>query len=332
MSNDFSSGRSVVFGEIRRPRRRTYDARAGLLAPDGGEGYVRAQDAAYCAENNMESAAQFAALSASDISQLNRELSVVERKLAWTPPTITTPKQGVSLSGSTRAAAVVLCAAAATCMAVGNVVLSDYALNSSNDVMGNSRLTAFLVACMPAMGAIALKVWEQRLVSPDARWFYGLGVFAVGICSLVVWLVAAGLAFGPDTGGALSLVTSDGNSRLVGMVLVVTTVLCDMTLGCTLLSGVGYLLSASYACETIPNPTFEALMSEKSRLTQCIDEAQQRRIKAEDYLSRAAAGRELTRREAEADLNRARELWTQAQTAALAFAIAVFLSVEEEDQ
>jgi len=53
---------------------------------------------------------------------------------------------------------------------------------------------------------------------------------------------------------------------------------------------------------------------------------------AQDYLTRAAAGRDLTRREAEHDINRARELWAQVQTAALAFAIAIFLSRRKDTE
>lgn len=318
------------FFEIQIPPRSEYDARAALLGPDGGESHLVAQDRKFALLNHIETALQAASCAAAAVAKLERELQSVERKLAWTTPTIMRPSQGAHLSRFNLALAFLLSAAGALGMIVSNVVLSEYVLRSASDLFANNPSGAVLFATLPCLGAVALKVFEGRLVSPNARWFYGAAVFAVGMASLVVWLGAAAIVFAPDMAGSLALLTQGPSDRLVGIVLLLTTVVCDVTLGATLLSGVAHQLSEKQNSEAIPNPDYAALFEEKLRLEGLIAHVQRRRAEADDYLSRAAAGREVTRREAEHDLNRARELWMQAQTAALAFAIAIFLSREED--
>jgi hypothetical protein len=320
----------LEFFEVRIPPRSECDARAALLGPDGGESHLIAQDRKFALLNHVETALQAASSAAATATRLERELHTVERKLVWTAATIMKPSPGADLNRFHLALALLLSAAAAIGMIVSNVVLSEYVLRSASDLFANNRSGAILFATLPCLGAVALKVFEQRLVSPNARWFYGAAVFSVGMASLVVWLGAAAIVFAPDMAGSLAQLTQGPSDRLVGIVLLLTTVVCDVTLGATLLSGVAHQLSEKKNSEAIPNPDYAALFEEKLRLEGLIAQARRNRAEADDYLSRAAAGREVTRREAEHDLNRARELWTQAQTAALAFAIAIFLSRGED--
>jgi hypothetical protein len=318
------------FLEVHIPPRNEYGACAALLGPDRGESHLIAQDRRFTLKNHVEAALQAASSAAAAAARLERELHTVERKLAWTAATITRPSPEAHLSWLNLALALLLSAAGAVGMIVSNVVLSQYALQSASDVFANNPTGAVLFATLPCLGAVTLKVFEQRLVSPNARWLYGAAVFAISMASLAVWLAAAAIVFAPNTAGSLALLSQGPSDRLIGIVLLVTTIVCDVTLGATLLSGVGHLLSERQNSEAIPNPSHAALLKEKLRLEGLIAQLQRRRAKAEDYLSRAAAGREVTRREAEHDLDRARELWTQAQTAALAFAIAMFLSRGED--
>ena len=320
---------SHTFGEIKRPPRRDSEVRAALLGPSNGESYLTSQDSGFSLLNRIEMAAHAASKAVADAAKLERERHALERKLAWTPATVMRPIRGAQLTRLNLVLVLLLSAAGALGMIVSNVVLTGYALQSS-DLFSNNRIGAALFATLPSFGAIAAKCFEQRLVSPDARWFYGVAVFALGMTSLVVWLVAAAITFAPDTGGSIALLTQGRNDGLVNIILLVTTIVCDVTLGASILSGVGHLLSTKQNSESLPNPSYGALLEEKLRLERAITECQRRHAEAQDYLSRAAAGRELTRQEALHDLGRARELWTQVQAAALAFATAIFLSNNED--
>jgi len=330
MNSIFDDVSPDEFGTIFIPSRSARDARASLLGPDGGESYLIAQDRKFSLLNHVEAAGHAVSYATAEATRLERQLQRIERNLAWTPAMILTPLQTPKLSRASLALALVFAAFGALGMIVSNVVLSEYVLRSANDLFANNVTGAVLFATLPCLGAVAAKAFEQRLVSADARRYFSMALFAVGMTSLAIWLPAAAMTFAPDVTGSLALLAHGRNDNLVNMVLVLTTIVCDVTLGASILSGVGHLLASARNSKATANPNYRGYCAEKIRLEALIAKCVRRRAVAEDYLSRAAAGRELTRREAEHDLNRARELWTQAQTAALAFAIAVFLSVEEE--
>lgn len=318
------------FHDVIIPPRNEYDARAALLGPDGGESYIIAQDRRFAILNNTEAAIHAASAATELVAALERELRAVERKLSWTASTITRPSSKSYLSWVNLLVAVLLSAAGALGMLVSNLVLSEYALRSAADLFANNRTGAVLFATLPCLGAVALKVFEARLVNANARWLYNAMVFAIGMVSLLAWLVAAAILFSPETAGSAVLLTQGSSDRWIGIGLVLTTIVCDVTLGATLLGGVGHLLSIKQNSEIVPNPECGALLKQKRQLELSLARVQRRVAEAKDYLTRAAAGRELTRREAEHDLERARELWTQAQSAAQAFAIARFLANQED--
>jgi hypothetical protein len=317
--------------EVHTPPRDEYGARAALLGPDGGESHIIASDRDFVLRNHVESATHAAAAATRQVAEIERELRSLERRLSWTTQTVLRPSPRSQRSWFSLLLAFLVFCAGALGMVVSNLVLSEYVLRSASDLFANNREGAVLFATLPCLGAVALKVFELRLISTNARWFYGTAVFAVGGASLAVWLVSAALVFAPETGASVALLTQGPSDRWIGVVLVLSTIISDVTLGATLLSGVGHLLSVKSNSEAVMNPHYTALLRRKRHLEESLRRHHRQRAAAEDYLSRAAAGRELTRLQAEHELERARELWTQVQSAALAFAIAVFLSVEEDD-
>jgi hypothetical protein len=318
------------FGEVLSPPHNEYDARQAVLGPDGGESHIRARDCQFIMLNRVEAAAHAAASAVSQAPRLERELRAVERKLSWTAPTVLRASTRIRRSWFNLLLALLVFAFGALGMVVSNLVLSEYALRSSSGLFQANRVGAVLFATLPCLGAVALKVFELRLVSANARWLYGAVIFALGITSLGVWLAAAALIFAPETTASAALLSQGASDRWIGIILVLTTIVCDVTLGATLLSGVGHLLSERQNSEAIPNPNYAALVKRRRQLEDLVAQLNRKRAMAEDYLSRAAAGRELTRLEAEHEVERARELWMQVQYAALAFAIAIFLSAKED--
>jgi hypothetical protein len=332
MHHNTEDGHACEFPDIVVPPRNENGARAAVLGADGGESYVIAQDRKFAVLNHIEAAIQVTAAASTQIAALERAVRTLDRKVLWISPTVTKSTPRAHLSWLNLLLAVLLSGAGVLGMVVSNVVLSEYALRSaSSDLFSNNRPAAILFATLPCLGAVALKVFEARLVSANARWFYGAAVFTVGMVSLVVWLVASAILFSPETAASATLLIQPANDRWIGVVLVLSTIISDVTLGATLLSGVRHLLSVKSNSEAVANPHYAALLRRKRHLEESLRRLQRQRAAAEDYLSRAAAGRELTRLEAEHELERARELWTQVQSAALAFAIAVFLSAEEDD-
>jgi len=221
--------------------------------------------------------------------------------------------------------------AAAVGMGASVFILSDYALNSSNDVLGNSKITAIAFAALPSISAIAMKEFQQKLTNPNVRWYCEVAILGVGLCSLFVWLGAAALCFAPSAGVAASLLASDSSANLSGIVLVITTVICDVAVGCTLLSGAERVLAANEASGETSNPSYLALLRERRDIRRQIEAVQDRAAAAQEYLSSVAAARELTRKNAEADVLRVRELWAETQNAARAYATAVFQSRKEDE-
>jgi hypothetical protein len=323
--NDYSDWRST---EIVIPPSYEVDLRRALIGPDGGESYLGAQAERFSLRNREGAAIRVASETESEAAKLKRELNRVERELEWTPAKITRRTQGALPNGVDLFKIVLLSGAAVVGMIVSNVVLSDYVLASASDFI-TDRVSAVLFATLPCLGAVAITRFETRL-SLNARWLYNVAVFSLGMAALAIWTLTAALTYAPSPGGSLVLLSEGTGGRVVGIVLLLSTVLCDLMLGASLLSGVGDLLSANEHSEATANPHHAALFAEKLRLEQAISECADKRRDAQDYLNRAAIGRDLTRREAEHDLNCARELFTQGQNAMQAVFIALFLSSGEE--
>jgi hypothetical protein len=316
------------FGEIQLPSRSERDARAAVLSSEGCASYVTVQEQKFLLLNPLKAAVLAASDAKAECAGHERSLQMLERKLAWTPATIAAPTKAPNLTWPDLAIAATLAVVGVTGLIVSNVVLSHYVLASASDLFANNPLGAALFATLPCLGAVALKVFQQKLQSANARWFLDVAAFVLGIASLAVWLAASAVAFAPDTGGSAALLAESRGGNLVGMALLVSTVLCDITLGFTILSGIGQSLSGP--SRSVPNPAYAVLRSEKRRLERLIVQCRRRHASAQDYLSRVEAGRTTTRHEAERDIDRARELWSQAKDAVHASAAASFLSTEEE--
>jgi hypothetical protein len=317
-----------TFGEIQLPSRSERDARAAVLSAEGCASYVTAQEQKFLLLNPLKAAVLAASDAKAECAGHERSLEVLVRKLAWTPAVVPAPPKASNLTWLNLAVAAVLAAVGVTGLIVSNVVLSHYVLASASDLFANNPLGAALFATLPCLGAVALKVFQQKLESANARWFLDVAAFVLGIASLAVWLAASAVAFAPDAGGSAALLAESRGGNLVGMALLVSTVLCDITLGFTILSGIGQSLSG--AARSVPNPSCAVLRSEKRRLERVIVQCRRRHALAQDYLSRAEAGRAATRHEAERDIDRARELWSQAKGAVHAAAASSFLATEEE--
>jgi hypothetical protein len=305
------------------------DARAAVLSPEGCVSYVIVQEQKFLLLNPLEGAGLAASDAKAECARHEQSLQVLERKLAWTPATIPAPPKAPNLTWPDLAIAAVLAGVGVTGLIVSNVVLSHYVLASASDLFANNPLGAGLFATLPCLGAVALKVFQQKLESANARWFLDIAAFVLGTVSLAVWLAASAVAFAPDTGGSAALLAESRGGNLVGMALLVSTVLCDITLGFTILSGIGQSLSGP--SRSVPSPAYAILRSEKRRLERVIVQCRRRHASAQDYLNRAEVGRAATRHEAERDIDRARELWSQAKGAVQASATATFLSTEGED-
>jgi hypothetical protein len=313
------------FRDIRLPPRSAADARAAVLSPEGCAGYLAGQDQRFLLLNSVETALAKASDATAEAARLGRAVDTVRRKLAWTAETIAGPRKAAKIGWRDFVLGLGLSAVGGTGMAVANLVLSNYVVASAaSDLFAGNPLHATLFATLPCLGAVALKVFEQQITGANARWLFGVIAFAVGILSLAVWLAASALAFAPDMAGGAAFLTEGRGANTVGMALLLSTVLCDIALGFTILSGIVALLSPGTS--EVVNPAHAALRHEKLRLERSIARCRRQHATAQDYLARAEAGRALTRHEAEHDLDRARELWVQAKGAVHASAAAHFLS------
>lgn len=326
MRQPFEPHAHLELGEIRIPPRNEFDAHDAVFGPDGGESFIAARDLQCVLLNHEEQAIEVADTAAAWITKLKAELHAAERRLGWTAETIVRPTATAKLSWSTLVLALLLALASGLGMIISVVVLSLWILSSASDLFANDIGGAVLLATMPALGAISLKCFEARLESGWARWLYAVILFAIGMTSLLVWLVVVAIQFSPQTGGLLAALTQVRNDAPTGIILLLATGICDLCFGASFLSGIGLLLSASRNSEEVPNLACAALRKEKLRLERSIAQWEERRDNAKAYLRQVAAGRELTRLEALQTLHRSRELFTQIQTAAQAFAIAFFLS------
>jgi hypothetical protein len=214
-------------------------------------------------------------------------------------------------------------------MTVSTIVLAEYVLKSASDLFTGNVVGAGLFATMPSQAAVAIKLYEHRLVHPKMRWRYATVLFALGMISPGAWIGAAGLYFAPQTGGLATQLLADRSDYGAGPVLLGATVLCDLSFSYASLAGAAQLWAKSNSSGTAPNPEHRILLREKVRLERALTECRRQQHDAADYLSRAAAARDLTRAEAEADLARVREAWTQRQTAAQSAAITKLLSDSE---
>jgi hypothetical protein len=324
-------GLSLSFlDEIHKPERSVRDARACLAFTEGRESYLAAQNSKVTALNNEAAATQLGVLATAEAGKLAQELATIERELRWMPSSISRRLEGAKVEGVNVTVAALLGVIALLCMSVSITVLTEYALQSSASLFSRPY-TAVLFATLPSFAAIAIKVQEAKLVSPDARWLYSMAWFTLGMGSLGVWLVSSAIALAPDLGVSLALASEAPNPKIVGILLLVSTVLTELGIGYTILSGIGGLLAPKQDCESVANPVFETLAARKASLARDIAKCRQLRIRAENYLVRVAATRELTRREALHDLACAEELLRQAETTGLALASAVFFGNPEDE-
>jgi len=77
--------------EVKKPGRSERDIRASLIAPEGREGYLAAQQATATALNHEEAARQLAGLTRTEIADIGQEVAGIERELRWIQPLITRP-------------------------------------------------------------------------------------------------------------------------------------------------------------------------------------------------------------------------------------------------
>lgn len=312
-------GRSGRLGDIHIPARCESELRAALVGPDGGETYLAAQDRKFTLHNRVERAAQDAVANAEHVRNLERDVRAVERKLGWVSASFKVPRRTRALNWGALAPAFGLAAVGLIGMIVSTSILMEYVLKSASELFAGNAVGAALFATLPSsLGAVAFKVFEQRLLSARARWWYAAVIFGGGALSLGVWVAATAIHFAPNTGGIAAALVSERSDNGTGVILLLATVICDLSFGYTALAGVGYLLAARHESQAVPNPEYLALTREKRRLKRAIGACRRRQDAAEEYLSLAAAGRELTRNQAEADLACARELWAQEQKSAVA--------------
>lgn len=316
------------WGVIHLPDSDERGARSAQVEPGGDAKYLEAQAHKFDARNSIHAASAAAVVERKRSGNLNRQLRRTKRRLARTRGTLTTAKldRKARVRWYHVAAAIVLATIALLGATVSNVVLSEYVLKSASDLFANNPTGAGLFATLPFMGAVALKVFERGLISDASQRRYAAIFFIIGILCLCVWIGAAAIAFAPEISASNAWLSSSGTNNTISIVLVMTTIICDVTLGFVILSGAEQLLSGRRIVTTLDNPRHAHLISEKGRLETALDESSRRQRDAEDYLVRAEAGRVATREQSEQDLARARELWIQVQTAALSFAIGQFVN------
>lgn len=318
--------RASGFLPIQLPRRGDCDAREAVFGPDGGESHIAAQDLRFALLNEVERAVRVADRAASRIRELESERRSVEQRLAWTPADKVVDSSTGRVDWSSILLAALLAAASVLGMGISIFVLSLWVLRSASELFANDVLGATLLATMPALGAVSLKCFELRLESVKARWLYGTIVFAVGMISLLIWLVVVAVNFAPKTGGLIAALTEISNDPPTGIILLLTTGICDLSFGASFLSAIGLLLSGSCRSETTANPAHAVLVEEKQRLERSIWEWEGLHGRAKGYLNDFQTGRALTRLEATSTVVRARETYVLIHTAAQVVADAVFLS------
>jgi len=319
-----------LFDDIYKPERSERDIRSCLVLPEGRERYAVSQDRKVTVLNHSEAARQVAALAKSEIQKLESEVANVERQLRSTPDLITRSVEGERIGTAKLSLVILLSVVALLCMSVSISVMTEYALQSASSLFARPY-TALLYSTLPSFLSVAIKLYETNIVSPYARWAYATGWFTLALCGAAAWLTCSAISLAPDLGVPLAAVADAPNPRIVGMVGIGSVVLTELGVGYTILSGVGRLLVPKHGCESIANPAFEALVSRGEGLKSKIAESQYLRIRAEDYLVRLAAVRDVTRSEADFDLARAEELFMQAQTAGLAFGLAIFFKFGEDE-
>jgi hypothetical protein len=305
--------------------------KGAVLRPGGDEQYIQSQLHRYEVKNRVKAAAAAATAETARLREFENEIAGVNRKLRWIGPSLAvkTVEAGARVRWFHVAGATMLALVALGAVVVSNVVLSTYVLSSSSDWFANNHLAATLYASMPFLGALAVKIFEQRLRSDQARQWYGRIFYAVGITSLCIWIAATAVAFAPEIKESTILLPASYEvTGALSTLIVATTIVCDVTFGFLVLSGAGQLLSVRRSMRTVSNPSHGSLLKRKARLEAKVEECRRNLCVVEDYLARAAAGRALTRELAEFDLNRVRELWVQAQSMAIASAIGCFLNPE----
>src|ERR1044072_5937205 len=184
------------FSKLLIPLGSPYDARAAVLGPDGGDSYIVAQDRRFLLDNRVDLAERADETLAKEVSSVGHDLQKVCKDLKWAP--VSVAAQGhTPVSWVNATLAIVLSIVCVIGMAVSNVVLSAYVLESAAPLFANNPIGASLFATLPSFGAVALKIFEGKLTSATVRWFYGASLFAVGVASLATWMIATAITFAP---------------------------------------------------------------------------------------------------------------------------------------
>jgi hypothetical protein len=301
----------------------------GSLIENGGESYIAGQDRKWLAGSPIVSARSVAATLAEQGAKLRRELRATERKLDAAPSTIPIPRKTQDRNWGALVPAASVSLISLLGMTVSTFVLAEYVLKSASDLFAGNVVGAVLVGSLPSQAAVTIKLYEHRLMNPTVRWLYATVLFGLGIAAFGAWISAAAFYFAPQSGGLAAQLLADRSDFGAGYVLLLTTVLCDLSFSYTALAGAAMLWAKSNSSGSAPNPEHRLLFREKVRLERSISECERQRRDAEDYLSRANAARDQTRAEAEALLALVREAWTQRQTAAQSAAITKLLSESE---
>lgn len=319
-----------LFDEIYRPERSERDIRSSLAFDHGRERYVVSRDRLVTALNHGEAARQLAALAKSEIQSLESEVANFDRQLRSTPALTTRFVEGERIGGAKLSLVILLSVIALLCMSVSISVMTEYALQSASSLFSRPY-TALLYSTLPSFLSVAIKLYETNIVSPYARWAYATSWFTLALGGAAAWLICSAISLAPDLGVPLAVVADATNPKIVGMLGIGSVVVTELGVGYTILSGVSRLLAPKHGCESLANPVFEALARRRADLKSKVVDCQHLRIRAEDYLARLAAAREVICSEAHFDLARAEELFMHAQTAGLAFGLAVFFKVPENE-
>jgi hypothetical protein len=305
-------------------------ANAAIVGADGGESHVQAKILRFGISNCVERAQLVASNAVARIAELEEEQAVTKGRLERTSIAVLAPGHTPRLSRAALLATIGLSAIVVLGAAASVTMLSTYVLESASPQFANKPWAAVLFSTLPIFCAVALKLQEGRLSSPTVQWRFNAVVFAIAMMSLMVFLVAAAITYAPDTRSTADVLTGPPRGNLGPVVMLLATLVAETAVSASIMAGIAEIIAKGRDGPTVLNPEHCLLMREKLRLERRIAVQQDRRDHAVGYLRQAADGRELTRLEAERELSRARELWTQKQTEAQTREIAKFLATDEE--
>jgi hypothetical protein len=312
------------------PPRVERDIRPAMDTSGGRERYIQDVNEQVTLLNHGHAAQRFLEFVQPEIFARERRLAAIERELAYTPITILKAPPTVRVGGLQVGLVLLLVIIFAIGGTVSVNTLAGYALRSASPLFSeNNTVTAVLFATLPTFLGVSLKIYEEKIASVRVRRLYGLVWFVLAISSFIVWLVSSSVALTADVGLSAALL-ADGQ-KLVPGIMLVTTVLTELGVGYTVLSGVGSFLTPKRQCEECANPARALFCKERDQLSADIAERQQELLIVEDYLNRLAAARVVARGRAQNDLARVEELFKQAQLTGLALGIASFFKIPENE-